>query len=104
MTNVIGGLQVRVAAKTVEAVDICSFELVETSGRTLPAFSAGSHVDVTVGNGLTRQYSLCNDPAESHRYQIAVLRDPATRGGSAGMHDPLPVGDVIPISPPKNHL
>jgi len=39
MTNVTGGLQVRVAAKTVEAVDICSFELVETSGRTLPAFS-----------------------------------------------------------------
>ena len=78
MTNVTGGLRVRVAKKTVEAVDICSFELVEDGGRPLPAFSAGSHVDVDVGNGLTRQYSLCNDPAESHRYQIAVLRDPAT--------------------------
>jgi len=104
MTNFTGGLKVRIAAKTVEAVDICSFELVETSGKTLPAFSAGSHVDVTVGNGLTRQYSLCNDPAESHRYLIAVLRDPATRGGSAGMHDRVQLGDVIDISAPKNHF
>jgi vanillate O-demethylase ferredoxin subunit len=57
-----------------------------------------------VGNGLTRQYSLCNDPAESHRYQIAVLRDPTTRGGSAGMHDGVKEGDVITISAPKNHF
>jgi len=104
MTNFTGGLKVRVTAKTVEAVDICSFELVDTGGKVLPAFSAGSHIDVTVGGGLTRQYSLCNDPAESHRYQIAVLRDPATRGGSAGMHDRVNVGDVIAISAPKNHF
>ena len=104
MTNISGGLQVRVASKTVEAVDICSFELVEANGRPLPSFSAGSHIDVTVGDGVTRQYSLCNDPAESHRYQIAVLRDPATRGGSAGMHDRVQVGDVVTISAPKNHF
>jgi vanillate monooxygenase ferredoxin subunit len=97
------GLRVRVAAKTIEAQDICSFELVEVDGQPLPAFSAGSHVDVTVGD-KTRQYSLCNDPAESHRYLIAVLRDPATRGGSASMHDQVQVGDVIQISAPKNHF
>jgi len=98
-----GALRVRVTAKTIEALDICSFELVEADGLPLPAFSAGSHVDVTVGD-KTRQYSLCNDPAESHRYLIAVLRDPATRGGSAGMHDRVQVGDVIQISAPKNHF
>ena len=97
------GLRVRVAAKTIEAQDICSFELVEVDGQPLPAFSAGSHVDVLVGD-KTRQYSLCNDPAENHRYLIAVLRDPATRGGSAGMHDQVHVGDVIQISAPKNHF
>jgi vanillate O-demethylase ferredoxin subunit len=104
MTNVSAGLAVRVARKTNEAIDICSFELVEANGRGLPVFSAGSHIDVTVAEGLTRQYSLCNDPAESHRYLIAVLRDPGTRGGSAGMHDEIQVGDTLAISAPKNHF
>jgi vanillate O-demethylase ferredoxin subunit len=97
-------LKLRVAAKTVEALDICSFELVSPDGKPLPAFSAGSHVDVAVADGITRQYSLCNDPTESHRYQIAVLRDANTRGGSAAMHDRLQVGDTVEISAPKNHF
>jgi vanillate O-demethylase ferredoxin subunit len=74
------------------------------NGHPLPAFSAGSHVDVQLPNGLTRQYSLCNDPAESHRYLIGVLRDPATRGGSQAMHDLVNAGDVLQISAPKNHF
>ena len=100
-------LQVRVARKTIEAQDICSFELVRTDGGMLPAFSAGSHVDVQVPNsqgGLTRQYSLCNDPSESHRYLIGVLKDPATRGGSKAMHEQVNEGDTIEISAPKNHF
>lgn len=97
-------LRVRVAAKTVEAEDICGFELVSLDGSPLPAFSAGSHVDVVVGPGLTRQYSLCNDPTESHRYQVAVLREPAGRGGSAAMHARVQVGDVVEISAPRNHF
>lgn len=97
-------LRVRVAAKTVEALGICSFELVSADGQPLPAFSAGSHIDVPVGGGMTRQYSLCNEPGESHRYQIAVLRDPGSRGGSAAMHERVQVGDVIEISAPKNHF
>jgi vanillate O-demethylase ferredoxin subunit len=104
MSTTTGSLKVRVATKTVEAVDVCSFELVEAQGQAMPAFSAGSHVDVQIGDGLTRQYSLCNDPAESHRYLIAVLRDPNTRGGSKSMHDGVKVGDTITISTPKNHF
>ena len=76
-------LNVRVLRKKLEAVDIASFELARDDGAPLPAFSAGSHIDVHVPGGLTRQYSLCNDATESHRYRIAVLRDPASRGGSA---------------------
>ncbi len=97
-------LNVRVARKTVEAEGICSFELVAADGRPLPAFSAGSHVDVQLPGGLTRQYSLCNDPAESHRYLIAVLDDPASRGGSRAMHAQVHEGDALVISPPKNHF
>jgi vanillate O-demethylase ferredoxin subunit len=57
-----------------------------------------------VPGGLTRQYSLCNDPAESHRYLIGVLRDAASRGGSAAMHAQVHEGSLLQISPPKNHF
>ena len=70
------------ARKVAEAEGICSFELVASDGGLLPAFSAGAHVDVHVPGGLVRQYSLCNHPDETHRYLIAVLDDPASRGGS----------------------
>jgi vanillate O-demethylase ferredoxin subunit len=94
---------VRVARKQIEATDIASFELVAIDGQALPPFSAGSHIDVHLPGGIVRQYSLCNDPRESHRYQIAVLRDAASRGGSVAMHS-LTVGDELTISLPKNHF
>ena len=97
-------LQVRVARKIPLALDIALFELVSTDGRALPPFSAGSHVDVLLPSGVTRQYSLCNDPEESHRYQIAVLKDPRGRGGSRAMHELVREGDVITISAPRNHF
>jgi len=97
-------LQVRVARKAVEAEDIVTLELVATDGKALPAFSAGSHVDVQLPNGVTRQYSLCNDPQETHRYLIGVLRDPASRGGSQAVHERVQEGDVLTISAPRNHF
>ena len=95
---------VRVARKANEAIDICTFELVGTSDQALPPFSAGSHVDVFLPNGLTRQYSLCNDPAETDRYLIGVLKDPSTRGGSKAMHEEISEGMELRISAPKNHF
>lgn len=97
-------LTVKVLRKKQEALDIASFELVKPDGSALPGFSAGSHIDVQVPGGLTRQYSLCNDAGEQHRYRIAVLRDPASRGGSTGMHDALKEGDTLQISEPRNHF
>lgn len=97
-------LTVRVARKATEAVDICTFELVAVDGAPLPAFSAGSHVDVALPNGLTRQYSLCNDPLETHRYLIGVLRDAASRGGSQALHEQVQEGQVLQISAPRNHF
>ena len=97
-------LSVRVARKQTEATDIVSLELVSANGDNLPPFSAGSHIDVHLPNGVVRQYSLCNDPAETHRYLIAVLRDPSSRGGSAAAHDLLKEGDTLLISAPRNHF
>ena len=97
-------LTVRVTQRKEEADGICSFELVADSAAALPAFTAGAHIDVHVAPGLVRQYSLCNDPAETSRYRIAVLREPASRGGSAGIHERVRVGDRLQVSPPRNHF
>lgn len=97
-------ISVKVLRKKQEALGICSYELARLDGAALPAFSAGSHIDVQVPGGFTRQYSLCNDAAEQHRYRIAVLRDPASRGGSVAMHDALDEGDVVLVSEPRNHF
>lgn len=104
MTATAQGLSVRVARKEVAALDIALFELVSADGRPLAPFSAGSHIDVAVPGGFTRQYSLCNDPTERHRYQIAVLSVANGRGGSSAMHAHVNAGDEILISAPKNHF
>jgi vanillate O-demethylase ferredoxin subunit len=96
-------MKARIASKTGTATDICAFELAATDGGALPPFSAGAHIDVQLPNGLVRQYSLCGDPRDTQRYLIGVLRDPASRGGSAAMHA-LAEGTVIDISEPKNHF
>ena len=97
-------IAVTVQRRKQEALDIASFELVKPDGSALPGFSAGSHIDVQVPGGLTRQYSLCNDAAEQHRYRIAVLRDANSRGGSSAMHDAVKEGDTLLISEPRNHF
>ncbi|WP_426400531.1 PDR/VanB family oxidoreductase [Ralstonia sp. R-29] len=95
-------MQVIVLSKADTAQDIVTFELAAPDGNALPPFSAGAHIDVHVGD-MVRQYSLCNRPGETHRYQIGVLRDANSRGGSVAMHA-LAVGDTLEISAPKNHF
>jgi len=97
-------LSLRVARRTEEAEGIASFELARADGGPLPAFSAGSHIDVHLPGGLVRQYSLANDPHDATHYRIGVLRDPASRGGSVAMHDQVREGDVLTISEPRNHF
>jgi len=97
-------ITVRVAARRIEALDIVSLDLVPEDGSALPAFAAGAHIDVHLPGGLVRPYSLCNPPGEEGCYQIAVLRDPASRGGSQAVHAHLEVGTALAISPPRNHF
>jgi vanillate O-demethylase ferredoxin subunit len=96
--------QVRVVRKTTEAANICTFELADPDGAVLPAFSAGAHIDVQTRDGVVRQYSLCNDPRETHRYLIGVLRTNDSRGGSRAMHEEVGEGDLIRIGEPRNHF
>ncbi len=97
-------LRLKLVRKQIEAEDICSFEFADLRGRHLPPFSAGSHIDVNTPCGITRQYSLCNDPADTHHYMIGVLLRADSRGGSRSMHERLRVGDIVSASVPRNHF
>ena len=96
--------RVRVRAILWEAEGISSFELRDPDGGMLPPFTAGSHIDLHIPGDFVRQYSLCNDPSERHRYVIAALREENGRGGSRALHDNTRVGDILTIRGPRNHF
>lgn len=97
-------LKVIVRSRLPEAQGICSFELAHPDGLPLPAFTAGAHIDVHVTPEIVRQYSLCGQSANGETYRIAVLRETKSRGGSAGMHEHVKVGQLLTISVPRNHF
>jgi ferredoxin-NADP reductase len=74
------------------------------AGGPVPSWEPGAHVDVEVATGLTRQYSLCGDPADRSALLIAVLREPAGRGGSRAVHEDLAEGDVVTVRGPRNNF
>lgn len=92
----------RIARADEIASGVWLFDLRDDGERDLPPFSAGSHISVQVPNGAIRKYSLCNDPAERHRYVIAVKRDAGGRGGSVSLTDGARAGDLLPTSLPEN--
>ncbi|MFB7336865.1 PDR/VanB family oxidoreductase [Streptomyces adustus] len=73
-------------------------------GELLPDWEPGAHVDLLLGPDLERQYSLCGDPADRTAWRIAVLREPAGRGGSAHVHERLRQGDPVRVRGPRNHF
>ena len=81
-----------------------TFELVDPAGADLPAFKAGAHIEVSLPGGLRRQYSLCNNPLETHRYLLAVLKESDGRGGSAVFHEDVSEGDILEVSSPQNNF
>lgn len=96
----------RVLVSVIEPVarDVKAFELKPEDGLALEPFTAGAHIDVVIGPGLVRPYSLCNPPGETHRYRIAVRHDRQGRGGSAALHDRIKPGDVLEVGAPRNHF
>ena len=87
----------RIADIRDEAEGVKSFALARTDGGDWPAWTPGAHVDVALGGGLNRQYSLHGDPADPSYLHFAVLREPASRGGSAALHDTLRTGDPLDV-------
>ncbi len=99
-----GGFAVRVVQMRYESPTVVSLELARPDGADLPPFTAGAHIDLRLSQDCTRSYSLLNSDSERHRYIVAVHLDPDTRGGSRHVHERLRVGDLLAITPPKNHF
>ncbi|MGY0219575.1 PDR/VanB family oxidoreductase [Endozoicomonadaceae bacterium StTr2] len=97
---------IQVSVSDVEQLtdSIKSYILTPVAEEKLPAFTAGAHIDLLLENGLSRQYSLCSDPADTGSYQIAVLREKNSRGGSEYIHQHLKPGSQLTIHPPRNHF
>ena len=97
--------ELRVTRMSWEAQDVLSVDLSRIeSDAPLPPWEPGAHIDIHVPDGTTRQYSLCGDPRDLSSYQIAVLREPEGRGGSAFVHDTLRVGDRVLVTRPKQNF
>jgi ferredoxin-NADP reductase len=86
------------------AEGVAALTLVDPSGRELPQWTPGAHIDLLLGPGLVRQYSLCGSPKEGGAWRIGVLRDPASRGGSHHVHDKLKAGATVRVRGPRNHF
>lgn len=99
-----GLLEVVVARRTPVADGVLALELARIDGRPLPPYRPGSHVDLHLGNGQVRQYSLCGDPADTSRYRLGILRTADSRGGSRHVHTRIREGLFLLMSPPKNNF
>ncbi|MDX3225115.1 PDR/VanB family oxidoreductase [Streptomyces sp. ME19-01-6] len=87
-----------------EAAGVISLTLRHPDGEELPTWEPGAHIDLLLEDGLVRQYSLCGDPGDRGAWQIAVLREPAGRGGSAYVHDQLTEGTSVRVRGPRNNF
>ena len=95
-------LTLRVALARPLAEGIHGYELRAADGTTLPPFEPGAHVTLDVPGAGARKYSLCNAPGDADRYEIAVKREDAGRGGSAALIQRVRVGDVLAARAPRN--
>ena len=97
-------IEVRLTAIRYAARDTNIYEFQRPDGKPLPGYTAGSHVDLHLPNGLIRNYSLIVSRPEPATYTFGIKRDPASRGGSRYIHDELKVGRTVTISPPRNNF
>lgn len=97
-------LQLRVQSIRYAAKDTHLIELVEPTGAPLPATEPGAHIDLHLGNGIVRSYSLVESSEQPTSYTVGVKLDAKSRGGSRYVHEQLRVGSLMPVSAPRNHF
>ncbi|MDR6710968.1 vanillate O-demethylase ferredoxin subunit [Pseudomonas hunanensis] len=95
-------ISLQVRALRLETEQILGVELAPPDAAALPFdWSPGAHVDLRLGNGMVRQYSLVSLPEHGHIY-LGIKREPASRGGSQWLHEHLRLGARIEVGLPRN--
>lgn len=83
--------------------EVRSFTL-SAPGQPFADAEPGAHVDVHLGNGLTRQYSLWDWGDDGTWASIAVKKETDGRGGSAWMHDHLHLNGTVDLGGVRNNF
>lgn len=97
-------LTVTVTRKDCVAEGVVLLHLAAKDGSPLPDWSPGAHVDLILGDGLVRQYSLSGDPADQSHWRLGILREPESCGGSAFICEQLKLGDELEARGPWNNF
>jgi ferredoxin-NADP reductase len=86
------------------AEGVLGLELCSPDGSSLPEWTPGAHIEVELAQGIVRHYSLCGSPSQVDVWRIAVLREPASRGGSKLIHESVRPGDALSIRALRNNF
>ena len=99
-------VEVDVEVRRREAVSdgVITLTLADPNGADLPEWAPGAHIDLLMTPSLVRQYSLCGDTANRAEWQVGVLLDPNSRGGSQFVHNKLHEGTTVRVRGPRNHF
>lgn len=93
-----------VKRRSAAAEGVVVLDLAHPEKEELPRWEPGAHVDLMLGDGLTRQYSLCGDPGDRSVWRVGILLDPNSRGGSKYVHENLQEGTTVQVRGPRNHF
>jgi ferredoxin-NADP reductase len=93
-----------VRRRSTPADGVVVLDLAHPASQDLPPWEPGAHIDLVLGDGLTRQYSLCGDPRDPGVWRVGVLLDPNSRGGSRHVHENLTEGATVRVRGPRNHF
>lgn len=85
-----------------EAEGVVSLSLARPEGGALAHWEPGAHVTLHLGNGMDRDYSLCGPADNADVWAVAVLLEPASRGGSEYVHEKLAAGSRLSVTGPRN--
>lgn len=97
-------MKLRVESIRASTPEVAHIGLVHPLRPELPEWTPGAHVDFRLPDGKIRQYSLCGDPSDRSRYEVAIKREEQGRGGSKWVHENLALGTIAHVSAPRNNF